>query len=174
VNATTLNARPNHFFPLVLLAGFAAFLLFGRGCAVPAPYVPVPPPAAGPDMVRAFSTNDNRAEAMGHCHALETILDAAADVLEYDGKLPEPRIRTGVQWDDFRRALRENRMQGFSFGYRYPDLKNELESWFDKTAGTSGGPLDVDKDGKPADRRRQWIEACRGAAASCRYARSLE
>lgn len=158
--------------PLLLLAAVVALFL-GQGCQpTPSPLVPTPQPVGGPDMVRAFSANDNRVEAMAHCHALETILDTAADVLEYDGKLQEPRIKTGVQLEEFRRALRENRMKGFSFGFRYPDLKVELEGYLDRAAGTSGGPLDFAPDGKPLDTRQKWIQAFRTAAASCRHAQS--
>ena len=167
---TVAQLKQSNLLPMLLVAAVAFFALSSRSCSVPAPFTPVPGPVVGPDMVRAFATNDNRAEAVVHCHALETILDSSADVLEYDGKLQQPRIKTGTQWDDFRRALRENRMKGWSFGYRYPDLKHELEKWFDAAAGTSGGPLDVDRDGKPIDQRKKWIDACRAAAASCRYA----
>jgi hypothetical protein len=153
----------------LVLALFALGGLMLRGCSA-ASVVPLGPPPKGPDMVRAFATNDNRDEAKAHLHALATIHDALADCLEYDGKQKTPRITTGVQADDLARALRELRMKGWSFGFRYPDLKTELQTWFDSQVGDSGGPLDTDKDGKPSDRRQKWIQAHRAAAACCRYA----
>lgn len=147
----------------ILAIALAAFLLSSRGCHF-SPATPGVPPE-GPNMVRAFGANDNRAEAAAHALAMATIHDSVADMLEYDGKLETPRLKTGVQVDDFQRALREFRMRGWSFGYRYPDLRTELQLWFDAQVGDSGGAID-------APRRQKWIQAHRAAAASCRYAAS--
>lgn len=160
-------------WPLLLIVVAAAVFFFSRQPGSPLPQ-PSPAPAVGPNMVRAFSTNDNRAEAKAHMHAFATMQDALADLLEYDGKLDKPRLTTGVQVDDFQRAVREYRMKGWSFGYRYPDLRTELQTWFDGQVGDSGGSIDVDDAGHPNGRRQKWIQALRTCAASCRYAQQLE
>lgn len=122
-----------------------------------------PRPPAGPDLVSAFRENDDPEEARHHARCLATILKSLADVLEYDGSRKEPRIRTATQADDLRIALREFRMQGFSFASKYPAVRDVVDQHFTAAVGTSGGPLDQ-------VRRAQWIEASRQLARSAEYA----
>jgi len=134
--------------------------LFKGSAIVPAP---APRPAEGPDYVAAFATNDDRAEARRHAHDFETILEALADGIEYDQSKKERRFSTGVQIDDFRIALREYRMGGWSFMSKYPGVAAETEKWMESQVGTGGGPL-TDEDVK------SWIKATRTAAACAKYA----
>lgn len=151
---------------LIVAAMIGVGVLFAgelfKGSAV----VPTPTPSRpteGPDYVAAFATNDDRAEARRHAHDFETILEALADGIEYDLSKKERRFTTGVQIDDFRIALREYRMGGWSFMSKYPGVAAETEKWMTDRVGTGGGPL-TDDDVK------EWIKATRTAAACAKYA----
>ena len=136
---------------------------FGRGCSGPLA-VPLQPPA-GPDLVKAFATNDNRTEARQHAHVFATICSSVADYLEYDGTRSEPLIKTGVQIDELRRALRQTRTKGWSFLASYPDLAKPLEDYLSAQLGTSGGPID-------AAQRAKWVTAMRQVSVCAEFAAS--
>lgn len=143
---------------LALLAGGSLLLPVPRGCH----FLPSTPPA-GPDLVKAFATNDNRAEARGHARVFGTICTSVAEYLEYDGTRAEPLIKTGVQVDDLRRALRQTRTKGWSFLTKYPGLEGELETFFTRHLGTSGGPIEKAE-------RDKWVAALRQVATCADYA----
>lgn len=143
---------------IVLIA--VLWSLQGRGCSS---VVPPPQPPAGPDLVMAFSTNDNRAEAAAHAHLFATICASVAEYLEYDGTRPEPLIKTGVQIDELRRSLRQTRTKGWSFLPRYPGLHGKLEGYLTQQLGSSGGPIDKEQ-------RAKWVAAMRQLAACAQYA----
>jgi hypothetical protein len=146
--------------PLLIALGLAAYLLVGRGDWSP---LPRPEPPAGPDLVDAFSTNDDRAAARTHAHLFATICDSLADYLEYDGTRPQPLLKTGVQIDEFRRAIRQTRTKGWSFLVQYPRLEAPLEAHFTAAVGTSGGPV-------TPEQRAKWVTALRQVAACAEYA----
>lgn len=152
------SGPPWWLLAIVLIA--VLWSLQGRGCA---PVVPPPQPPAGPDLVSAFSTNDNRGEASAHAHLFATICASVAEYLEYDGTRPEPLIKTGVQIDELRRSLRQTRTKGWSFLPRYPELHGQLESFLTEQLGTAGGPID-------ATQRAKWVAAMRQLAACAEYA----
>ena len=72
--------------------------------------------------------------------------------IEYDGMQPEPRLKTGVAFDELRIAAREGRMKGVSIGARQPKVKAAIEEFMTKTTGTYGGPIG------PAD-RSNWVSS---------------
>jgi hypothetical protein len=157
---TTATSGPSPLLVVLLIAAIL-WAVGGRGCSV-TPSVPSQPPA-GPDLTKAFSTNDNRAEAKAHAHVFATICGALAEYIEYDGQRPEPLLKTGVQIDDLRLALRQTRTKGWSFLTKYPDLKEPLETFFTKELGAEGGPIDAAK-------RSKWVSAMRTLATSAEYA----
>jgi hypothetical protein len=147
--------------PWLLAAVLAAGVgIQSRGCS--SSVLPTPPPS-GPDLVKAFATNDNRAEARGHARVFGTICTSVAEYLEYDGTRQEPLIKTGVQIDDLRRALRQTRTKGWSFLTKYPGLEGELETFFTRHLGTSGGPIEKAE-------RDKWVAALRQVSACAEYA----
>lgn len=141
-----------------LLAGMLFYFMDRRD------FVPVPPnPTPGPvlTLAPAFETNNNRAEAQFHARVFGTICTSLADVIEYDSKLSTPRIETGVDIDNLRRAMREYRMKGASFMQKYPELSPALDRYFKGILGSVGG------GGKlTPDVRLKWISAFRGIAAA--------
>lgn len=155
-------AAPAASFSWVKVAAIAfAFYLMslGRGCQSIAPSQP----PAGPDLVKAFSTNDDRGEAMAHAHVFATLCESIANCIEYDGKQPKPRITTGVQLDDLRLTMRQMRMGGWSFLTKYPELKDSVEKFLTDEVGTSGGPINETQRGK-------WVSAMRKLQACAQYA----
>lgn len=156
--------NPNNSNNLFVALAIAVAVIFGAELFKGSPASPVvPKPAEGPDYVAAFATNDDRSEARRHAHDFETILTALADQLEYDLTRKERRFTSGVQVDDFRIALREYRMGGWSFMSKYPGVAVETEKWMTSQVGTGGGPL-TEEDVKT------WIKATRQAAVCCKYA----
>jgi hypothetical protein len=159
----TVN-RPASGPGLWLLAPIVVAVLIGfggRGCSLPSAVVPQPP--TGPDLVKAFATNDNRSEAAQHAHTFSCICASIADYLEYDGTRSEPLLKTGVQIDDFRRGLRQTRTRGWSFIAKYPELSKAVEAHLQQELGSGGGPLD-------AASRAKWISAMRQLQTSAQYA----
>jgi hypothetical protein len=103
---------------------------------------------------KAFETNDDRDAAVRDAHIFATLCVSLADAIEYDSKQSAPRLRTGTQVDDLRRAVREYRMKGASFAMKYPALPGAVDAFITSRVGTSGGPLDVEQ-------RKKWIAAFR-------------
>lgn len=127
---------------------------------------PVPrPPADAPDLLPAFSATDDLLQAKQDASDFAALCCALADQLEYDSKLPSPRINTGVQMDDMRRWAREYFLSGQSLGVRYPKLRDIVKDYLDRKLGTDGGRLDDAK-------RKAWIDALRVLAEAGRYAAS--
>jgi hypothetical protein len=148
---------------VITVVAVALWVSSGRGCSgLPSPGV-TPAPPAGPDLVKAFRANDNRAEARQHARTFAAICGSVADYLEYDASRSEPLIKTGVQVDEFRRALRQTRTRGWSFLAKYPELGPALEDHLTKQLGTGGGPIDKTQ-------RDKWVAAMRQVQASAVYA----
>jgi hypothetical protein len=125
---------------------------------------PTPPlPAGAPDLTPVFAKSDHRSQAREHAMAFSAICNRVAAVIEYDGATKSPRIVNGVQADDFRRALREYRMDGWSFLRAYPDLGPAVEGHLTHALGTSGKPLDTEA-------RAKWVTAMRQLSAGAEYA----
>jgi hypothetical protein len=91
---------------------------------------------------------------------LSALTAEIGDCIEYDGTLPDPRLKTGVAFDDLRIAAREARMRGESLGARQPKVKEAIHSYLDETVGTSGGPV------TPAERAK-WVAAMKDISRAC-------
>lgn len=145
--------------PLILFV-VAIWWLGSPGISPPAP---APGPAPTLDLVSVFAKNDNRDEASCDAEMFGAVVTSCAAVMDYDAKLAEPRIQTGVQVDDLRRWVRDYATGGKSFKDKYPSLGAAVKQFLDAKAGDSGGPLDDAK-------RQKWIEALRELGASAEYA----
>lgn len=139
-----------------------AWLLGYRGCDFSI-YKSPDPPKDAPNLVEAFAQSDSRTQAKEDALTLAALCRSIADVIEYDGKLDKPRLKTGQQLDRLRRWTREYSLNGASLGSRYPKLPVEIKKYLDAKLGTDAGPVDSAK-------RRKWIEAFRKIAEAAEYA----
>lgn len=150
-------------FPFLPVAAIAAvlYLLWSNQTPDPGPLVPDVKPSV--DLVSVFAKNNDRTEASCDAETFGAIVTSVAAVLDYDAKLAEPRVQTGVQIDDLRRWVRDYATGGKSFKEKYPDLGDAVKKFLDAQAGDSGGPLDDAK-------RAKWISALRALGSSAEYA----
>jgi hypothetical protein len=91
---------------------------------------------------------------------LSALTAEVGDCIEYDGTRPDPRLKTGVAFDDLRIAAREARLRGESLGSRQPKVKEAIHTYLDETVGTSGGPV------TPTDRAK-WVAAMKDISRAC-------
>ena len=125
----------------------------GGGDVAPNPG-PVPPTGL---VLRGLFVGQN---ASSDAQMLSALTAELGDIIEYDGTLPSPRLKTGVALDDLRIAAREGRMRGESLGSRQPKVKEAIHSYLDETVGTSGGPV------TPAERAK-WVAAMKDISRAC-------
>ena len=88
------------------------------------------------------------------------LCEELAGVIDYDGRLEAPRLKSGVQFDDLRIAACDARMRGVSIGARQPKVREAIKTFLDQAVGTSGGPVSVEA-------RRKWVDAYRDIARAC-------
>jgi hypothetical protein len=143
--------------PLTLLAilgagAMVAFSILESGKPAPAP---APAPVVGLDLRGRFVGPDAAADAA----TTAALLEELAGQIEWDGQQAEPRLRTGAEFDDLRRAARELRTRGVSLGARQPAVRDAIKTFLDAEAGTEGGPVD-------AASRAKWVRAYRAVSAA--------
>lgn len=144
---------PKHVAAAALL--IAAVVSYSYRPAKPAPMpVPIPPDTFS---LRAKFVG---ATASDDASMLSALLSELADCIERDGTLAEPRLKTGVAFDDLRIAAREARMRGESLGARQPAVRDAIHQFLDQAVGTSGGPV-------TAESRRAWVTAFRDLSDAC-------
>jgi len=114
----------------------------------------VPTPAPIPDDAFVLKGKFVGPTASSDAANVASLTDELAFWIEFDGMQPEPRLKTGVAFDELRVAAREGRMRGESIGARQPKVKNAIDEFMTKTTGTYGGPIG------PAD-RSNWVSSLR-------------
>lgn len=144
---------PRHAAAAALLLAAAVSYAYRPAKHVPIP-VPVPPDSFS--LRGKFSGPSAASDAA----MLSALLEELADCIERDGTLTEPRLRTGVAFDDLRVAAREARMRGESLGARQPAVRDAIHAFLDQAVGTSGGPV-------TAESRRAWVAAYRDLSDAC-------
>jgi hypothetical protein len=108
----------------------------------------------------AFSTNDDRSQAVRDATKFSKLCANVSDILEDDAKLqPTPFYKTGVQVDDLRRRVRVYLFRGKSLQAQYPGLGPAVDNYLTAMVGTSGGPFD-------SDTRSKYIAGFRGLSAA--------
>lgn len=146
----------------VALLVWSAFLVW-IATAINTPGNPTPPPepapAAGLDLRGRFVGPDAAHDAA----TTAALLAELADVVEFDGRQPTPRIATGAAVHDLRTAARELRCRGVKLGDKQPAVRDAIKTFLDEKAGTDGGPLD-------ADERAKWVAAYREVAKAAEAA----
>lgn len=91
---------------------------------------------------------------------LAALCDEIADVLEQDGMKPEPRLKSGIAFDELRIAAREGRCRGESIGQRQPHVRDAIHKYLDEAVGSSGGPVGPQQ-------RSAWVSAYRELGRAC-------
>lgn len=135
----------------LLVAALAAYSLERRGAGVEP--TPAPPAPAGLSFKGLFIGPTAAADAA----MLSGLCDEIASCLEVDGMKPQPRLTSGVSFDDLRIAAREGRMRGESLGARQPHVRDAIHKYLDQAVGTAGGPVSPDQ-------RAKWVTAYRDLA----------
>ncbi len=112
---------------------------------------------------KAFSTNDDRAQASKDAKRFSRLCSSLADAIEDDAKLAQPFFKNGIQLDDLRRRARIYMFRGSSLQAKYPELPTAVDSLLTARIGTQGGPLDNEQ-------RRKWVAALRELATAAEEA----
>jgi len=109
---------------------------------------PVPQPSAGL-VLKGLFIGPSAADDAAIVSALTSEI---GDCIQHDGTLADPRLKTGVAFDDLRTAAREARCKGESIGARQPKVRDAIHAYLDEVVGTSGGPV-------TAQDRAKWVTA---------------
>lgn len=117
---------------------------------------PAPPAPEGLNLRGQFIGPTAPADAA----MLAALCGELAEVIEWDGMRDEPRLRSGVAFDDLRVAAREARCRGESIGQRQPHVRKALEDFLVERLGVSGGPVGPQE-------RAKWVAAYRELARAC-------
>lgn len=136
-----------------------AYLLLSPAAGPVNPDPPPGPPAVGLDLRGRFVGQEASADAS----TTASLLGELADIVEWDGAQPAPRLTTGGAIDDLRRTARELRTRGVSLGSRQPAVRDEIKRFLDSQVGTDGGPIDAVKRGV-------WVRAFRDVSAAAKEA----
>ena len=115
------------------------------------------PPAPGEFSLRGKFTGPSAADDAA---VLSALCDELANIIEWDGMLEEPRLKSGVAFDELRVAAREARCRGESIGQRQPLVRDAIQHYLDAAVGTSGGPI-------TPEGRAKWIAAYRHLGRVC-------
>lgn len=140
-------------------AAAAVLILVALYWSLPAAPAPVPTPVPTPDRFNLRgkfigpSATDDAALLAALCGEL-------ADVIEWDGMKPEPRLKSGLAFDELRIAAREGRCRGESIGQRQPHARDAIQKFLESQVGVSGGPVGPQE-------RSKWIAAYRELARAC-------
>jgi hypothetical protein len=152
--AHAAGVNPKHVAAVALLAIAAASYAWQPASSPDV--TPTPAPPGGFTLRGAFTGPDAADDAA----MLSALLAELADCIERDGTLTEPRLRTGVAFDDLRIAAREARMRGESLGAKQPKVRDAIHRFLDQAVGTSGGPVTPDS-------RSAWVAAFRDLSRAC-------
>lgn len=80
-------------------------------------------------------------EASSDAAGFSALCDELAEVIEWDGMQPDPRLKTASAFDDLRISAREARMKGVSLGARQPKAREAIKAFMEEELGTYGGPV---------------------------------
>lgn len=120
--------------------------------AIVAAVVPSPGPQPTPDNPASLTLVGKFVGATAHDDAvsISVLTDELARIIQADGERKEPRLKTGIQFDELRVVARENRTRGVSIGERQPRVRDEIQHYMEETLGVSGGPV-------TPEQRDKWV-----------------
>lgn len=150
------------------IVGLLGVLLFMGAADIAASFArqidPLPPAQPGdPDLAPAFADTDHPEQAATDAQAFGRLCGSIARKLAWDGTKQQPWIRTGAQLDTLRIAARDLRLNGVSFGQRYPKLPEAVGVYMDAACGNYGGPLTTES-------RLTYVRAFEALSRSARRA----
>lgn len=137
----------------------AVLVLVALYWSLPAAPAPVPTPVPTPDGLNLRGTFIGPS-ATDDAALLAALCGELADVIEWDGMKPEPRLKSGLAFDELRIAAREGRCRGESIGQRQPHARDAIQKFLESQVGVSGGPVGPQE-------RAKWIAAYRELARAC-------
>jgi hypothetical protein len=140
-------------------AAAAALVLIALYWSLPPRPVPEPTPAPSPDGLNMRGTFIGPS-ATDDAALLAALCGELADVIEWDGMKAEPRLKSGLAFDELRVAAREGRCRGESIGQRQPHARKAIEEFLNTQVGVSGGPVGPQE-------RSKWVAAYRELARAC-------
>lgn len=129
-----------------LAAGFAAAAIV----AAIAPQAPQPTPDQPASIV--LTGKFVGPTAAQDAAIVAALTDELARKIDEDGRKPEPRLKTGVQFDELRVIARDSRTSGVSIGERQPRVAEEIHHYMSEAVGVSGGPVSPEQ-------RAKWVTA---------------
>lgn len=135
----------------LVVAALAAYSLERRGAGGE------PTPAPSPPAALSFKGLFIGPTAAADAAMLSGLCDEIASCIEVDGMKSQPRLTSGVAFDDLRIAAREGRMRGESLGARQPHVRDAIHEYLDRAVGTAGGPVSPEQ-------RAKWVGAYRDLA----------
>jgi hypothetical protein len=141
------------------VAAAAALVLVALYWSLPAKPAPEPAPQPTPDGLNlrgVFIGPTAPADAA----TLAALCDELADVIEWDGSLDTPRLKSGMAFDELRIVAREARCRGESIGQRQPHARKAIEEFLVGRLGTAGGPV-------TPEQRAKWVAAYRELGRAC-------
>lgn len=139
--------------------GAAILVLVALYWSLPARPAPQPTPAPAPDGFNLRGTFIGPT-ATDDAATLAALCGELADIIEQDGMKPEPRLKSGLAFDELRIAAREGRCRGESIGQRQPHARDAIQKFLESQVGVSGGPVGPKE-------RATWIAAYRELARAC-------
>jgi hypothetical protein len=83
---------------------------------------------------------------------IAALCDELGHVIQQDGEKEEPRLKSGVQFDELRVVAREYRTRGVSIGDRQPRARDEIKRYMEAVLGVKGGPV-------TPEQRAKWVDA---------------
>ena len=127
---------------------------------------PSAPPAPQPDVPTQIVLKGKFVgpSAAEDAASLSALTDELGRIIEEDGKREQPRLKTGIQFDELRVIARESRTRGVSIGQRQPKVRDEIRHFLDEAVGISGGPVSPEQRAKWVDAMFEISKAARDAA----------
>lgn len=140
-------------------AAAAVLILVALYWSMPAAPAPVPTPVPTPDGLNLRGTFIGPS-ATDDAALLAALCGELADVIEWDGMKTEPRLKSGLAFDELRIAAREGRCRGESIGQRQPHARDAIQKFLESQVGVSGGPVGPQE-------RAKWVAAYRELSRAC-------
>lgn len=116
------------------------------------------------DLVPVFRENQDASEARTHALLAAEIFSGLARGIDFDGTLPEPKLKTAGAAEDIRVLARHYFTRGWRFDEKYPKFGSTVGEYLDKH-------LDADASVEMTDHvRSKWKEAYLVLERECRRA----